>query len=128
MAGKQHNLSARAAEGGRRFLKLFLVFFLGFVVAHTDTVQRIEKNAGNGELADAVFSNVNDSYDQQIFVQGIPHALQGGAVLIGPEFSRRLALLLVGEGGQILHRWTVDNDLFNPEIGQWWKKLAAHAE
>jgi len=106
-----------------KFLQYFSVFFAGYFVAHLESVQQMESDGVWG-IIDNYLANPHDRYDTTIAVGSkVPHALEGGAVLIGPEFNRKLALLLLDERGSVLHRWDIENRLFNPDTREWWKDL-----
>jgi hypothetical protein len=108
-------------------LRTAVVFGIGFAVAESESVQKVLNDILSGALKDELSQYTNETLESHLTVWSTaPHALDGGAVLIGPEYSKQLALLLVNEEGHVLHRWQVENRIFNTEELAWWKALTLY--
>jgi hypothetical protein len=106
------------------FLAASLLFSIGFAVAQMDSVKNTQEAIQSGRLQAEFQPYAKDPIDKNITVRSdVLHALQGGAVLISTEFATGLALLLIDEQGKVLHRWHMENRVFNSMTLQWWKVL-----
>jgi hypothetical protein len=118
MSEDERGIMEKAATA---IIRAALFFIAGFVVAQMPPVQHALTAAMSHEGRSELLQYTSDAVDKGITTWSTkPHALKGGAVLLGIKFSTGLALLLVGEDGHILHRWTAENRIFNPDILTWW--------
>jgi hypothetical protein len=99
------------------------IFCLGIHAGHLYSVQSLKTYATQGQLEAEMLPYANDPLDRQLTVRSkVTDALEGGALLIGVQYSKSLACLLVDGQGRVLKRWDVEHRLFNPAIMQWWRK------
>jgi len=112
-------------KAARIFLGAFFLICVGYNLASVESISRALKYYTSYKAVLERRTYAKDPLDKQLTVWSrAPHALEGGALLIGSEYSQNLALMLVDEQGHILHRWQAENKLFNPNVLQWWKTIA----
>lgn len=100
------------------------LFSAGFYAAQSKYGKSAVDVASGNQWRMDMQSYAHDPLDKQLAVWGTAaDALEGGAVLIGAEYSQGLAMLLINGEGKVLNRWTLENKVFNPDISQWWKTL-----
>jgi len=105
-------------------LVIFVIFSLGLWFGQTKDVQLVLRVLRSGEWKSSFLPYAKEGFDKQITVwSAIPHALQGGALLIGTQFSDNPALLLVNDVGQILQSWQVETKVSNDDVIRFWKKI-----
>ena len=120
MSAQKRSLGERLATG---ILWAAFFFAVGFAVANLAVVQNTLIAFNSGAYRERR-ATVRDPLDRQLKIwKKVPHALDGGAVLVGAEYSKSLALMLVDEDGKVLHRWQAENRLFNPGTLGWWKQV-----
>jgi hypothetical protein len=124
MSTPEQSTSEKMAAGVKYFLRAAIFFTVGFAVAQLDAVKEARKEIHYGVTQAEWSSYAHDPLDKQITVWNkTPGSLLGGAVLVGSEFSKTVGLLLIDESGAILHRWDMDNRVYNPETVKFWKTV-----
>jgi hypothetical protein len=124
MGSKSHKVFAALAKAAAMFLVLFILFGLGFMTAQFERVKQVQQYIASGEGEAELLPYAAHPIDNEITVlDASPGALQGGLIFMGPEYSEKIACMLIDARGNIVHRWNVENRLFNPELLKWWKTV-----
>lgn len=124
---KNTSLLQKIAKASTFFLGAFIFIFFGLCLAQLRDVQSSIRTLQSKDLWAMLLPYAKDPFDKQLTLwKTKSHALQGGAILVGSQYSDNPALLLVDEDGNILHRWQVETKIFNLDVIRWWKKLPDH--